>query len=101
MSENEHNKGKLLGKAVLAGERVMHIGAEAARLKTRASTAVEDAMIEARRIAKRGRYAAEDLVDETTYRIKRDPLRSVAITFAIGLGVGALAGWLAGRAQRS
>ena len=58
-------------------------------------------MIEARRIAKRGRYAAEDLVDETTYRIKRDPLRSVAITFAIGLGVGALAGWMAGRAQRS
>ena len=45
MSENEHNKGRLLGKAVLAGERVMQIGAEAARLKTRASTAVEDAVI--------------------------------------------------------
>lgn len=99
MSENE--KKSLLGKAVHAGERVIEAGAEATRLKVKASHAVEDAMVEARRIAKRGRYAAEDLVDETAYRIKRDPLRSVAITFAVGLGVGALAGWLAGRSGRS
>jgi ElaB/YqjD/DUF883 family membrane-anchored ribosome-binding protein len=95
MSEN--NERSLLGKAVHAGERVIEVGAEAARLKVRASHAVEDAVLEARRLAKRGRYAAEDLVDDATYRIKRDPLRSVAITFAVGLGVGALAGWLAGR----
>ncbi len=98
MSENE--KSSLLGKAVHAGERVVELGAEASRLKVRASHAVEDAMTEARRVAKRGRYAAEDLVDGTTHRIKRDPLRSVAITLAVGLGVGALAGWLAGRSGR-
>jgi ElaB/YqjD/DUF883 family membrane-anchored ribosome-binding protein len=98
MSENE--KSGLLGKAVHAGERVVELGAEASRLKVRASHAVDDAVTEARRLAKRGRYAAEDLVDETAYRIKRDPLRSVAITFAVGLGVGALAGWLAGRSRR-
>ena len=63
MSENE--KASLLGKAVHAGERVIQVGAEASRLKVQASHAVEDAMIEARRLAKRGRYAAEDLVDET------------------------------------
>ena len=99
MSEKE--KASLLGKAIHAGERVIKVGAEASRLKVQASHAVDDAMIEARRLAKRGRYAAEDLVDETTYRIKRDPLRSVAITFAVGLGVGALAGWLAGRSARN
>jgi len=99
MSEND--KKSLLGKAIHAGERVIEAGAEATRLKVKASHAVEDAMLEARRIAKRGRYVAEDLVDETAYRIKRDPLRSVAITFALGLGVGALAGWLAGRSGRS
>jgi len=66
----------------------------------RASHAVEDAMTEARRMAKRGRYVAEDLVDETAHRIKRDPFRSVAITLAVGLGIGALAGWLAGRGGR-
>jgi len=98
MSENE--KSSLLGKAVLAGERVVQVGAEAARLKVQASHAAEDAMTEARRLAKRGRYAAEDLVDETRHRIKQDPFRSVAVTLAVGLGVGALAGWLAGRGSR-
>ena len=97
MTEDE--KKSLLGKAVHAGERVVELGAEAARLKVRASHAVEDTMFEARRLAKRGRYAAEDLVDDA-YRIKRDPLRSVAITFAVGLGIGALAGWLTGRSGR-
>ena len=100
MAEEEEAKSSLLGKAVHAGERVVELGAEAARLKARAAHAVEDTMVEARRLAKRGRYAAEDLVDETTYRIKRDPLRSVAITFAVGLGIGALAGWLTGRSGR-
>ena len=98
MAEDE--KRSLLGKAARAGERVVEIGVEAARLKTRASHAVEDTMVEARRLAKRGRYAAEDLVDETAYRITRDPLRSVAVTFAVGLGIGALAGWLCGRSGR-
>ena len=93
----ENDKGSLVGKAVHAGERVLQVGVEASRLKVQASHAVEDAMTEARRLAKRGRYAAEDLVEETAYRIKRDPLRSIAITLAVGLGVGALDGWLAGR----
>ena len=97
----ENDKRSLLGKAVHAGERVVEAGVEASRLKVRASHAVEDAVTEARRLAKRSRYAAEDLVDDAQYRIKRDPLRSVAITFAVGLGVGALAGWLAGRHGRS
>ena len=96
----DEEKSGLLGKAVHAGERVVELGAEAARLKVRASHAVEDTMVEARRLAKRGRYAAEDLVDETVYRIKRDPLRSIAVTFAVGLGIGALAGWLTGRGGR-
>jgi ElaB/YqjD/DUF883 family membrane-anchored ribosome-binding protein len=96
----DEEKSGLLGKAVHAGERVVELGAEAARLKVRASHAVEDTMVEARRLAKRGRYAAEDLVDETVYRIKRDPLRSIAVTFAVGLGIGALAGWLTGRSGR-
>ena len=98
MAEDE--KRSLLVKAVRAGERVVELGVDAARLKARASHAVEDTMIEARRLAKRGRYAAEDMVDETAYRIKRDPLRSVAITFAVGLGIGALAGWFFGRSGR-
>jgi len=98
MSENE--KRSLLGKAVHAGERVIGVGASRTA-EGPGFTRSGRAMTEARRLAKRGRYAAEDLVDEASYRIKRDPLRSVAITLAVGLGVGALAGWLAGRSARS
>jgi len=49
----------------------------------------------ARRLARSGRRAAEDLLDDTAYRIRRAPLHSVAICFVIGLGLGALAGWRA------
>src|SRR4051812_44273706 len=101
MAEDDaEEKSGLLGKAAHVGGRVVELGVEAARLKVRATHAVEDTVVEARRLVNRGRYAAEDLVDETTYRIKRDPLRSVAITFAVGLGIGALAGWLSGRSGR-
>jgi len=95
MSQNE--KRSLLGKAVHAGGRAIEMGAGATRMRVRASHVVEDAITDARRLAKRGRYAAEDLVDDAAYRIKRDPLRAVAITFAAGFGLGMLAGLLAGR----
>ncbi|MGH9881278.1 MAG: hypothetical protein ACRD6N_07565 [Pyrinomonadaceae bacterium] len=96
----QNDKSGLLSKALHAGEKVAQVGVEATRLKAAASHAVEDAMTEARRLAKRGRYAAEDLIDETTHQIKRQPLRAVAITFAVALLVGLLAGFLAGRSSR-
>ena len=59
MEENE--KRSLLGKGMHVGERLAEVGDEATRLKTAASHAVEDAVTEAKRLAKRSRYAAEDL----------------------------------------
>ncbi len=95
MSDRE--KRGVLRTAVHAGERAMEFGAEASRMKVRASHVVEDSIADARRLIKRGRYAAEDFADDAAHRIKKDPLRSVAITFAVGLGIGFVAGWLAGR----
>ena len=97
MEENE--KSGLLGKAMHVGERLVEVGGEAERLKTAASHAVEDAVTEAKRLAKRSRYAAEDLVEDAAHRVKRDPLRSVGLGFAIGLGMGALAAWVATRRE--
>ena len=88
----ENDKSSLLGKA---RERLMEIGGEVSRLKTEASEAVEDRVVAARRLARRGRYAAEDLIDDAAHRVKRDPLRAMAIGLVVGFGVGALAVWLA------
>src|SRR4029077_18666568 len=66
MEGNE--KSSLLGKATHVGERPVEVGGEAARLKTAASHAVEDAVTEAKRLAKRIRYAAEDLMENAAHR---------------------------------
>jgi len=95
MEGNEKNG--LIAKAMHVGERLVEVGGEAARLKTAASHAVEDAVTEAKRLAKHSRYAAEDLMEDAAHRVKRDPLRSVGFGFAIGLGIGALAVWTATR----
>jgi ElaB/YqjD/DUF883 family membrane-anchored ribosome-binding protein len=96
----ENDKSSLLGKVRQVGKRLMEVGDEVSRLKAEASQAVEDRVIAARRLAKRSRYAAEDLIDDAAHRVKRDPLRSVAIDLAIGFGLGALAVWLATRNAR-
>ena len=98
MEQNE--KSSLLGKAMDLGERLAEVGDEASRLKTAASHVIEDAVTEAKRLAKRSRYAAEDLMEDAGHRVKRDPLRSVALGLAIGLGMGALSVWVATRNAR-
>jgi ElaB/YqjD/DUF883 family membrane-anchored ribosome-binding protein len=92
MQGNENNS--LLEKAMHVGERLAEVRGEAPRLKTAASHAVEDAVTEAKRFARRGRYAAEDLMEDAVHHVKRDPLRSVAFGFAVGLSIGALAVWV-------
>jgi ElaB/YqjD/DUF883 family membrane-anchored ribosome-binding protein len=91
----ENDKSSLLGKARHVGERLMEVGGEVSRLKAEASQAVEDGVVAGRRLAKRSRYAAEDLIDDATHHIKHEPLRSVAMGLVIGFGLGALAMWLA------
>jgi ElaB/YqjD/DUF883 family membrane-anchored ribosome-binding protein len=93
----ENDKSSLLGKVRQVGKRLMEVGDEVSRLKAEASQAVEDRVIAARRLAKRSRYAAEDLIDDAAHRVKRDPLRALAVGLTIGFGLGALAVWLATR----
>jgi ElaB/YqjD/DUF883 family membrane-anchored ribosome-binding protein len=94
-------KDGLLNKGLHVAEKVARAGYEVERLKARASHAVEDGTVAAKRMIKRGRYAAEDLREETAHRIKRDPFRAVLVTFGVGVGVGiafgSLVGLLAGR----
>jgi ElaB/YqjD/DUF883 family membrane-anchored ribosome-binding protein len=92
-----NDNSSLLEKAMHVGERLAEVRGEASHLKTAASHAVEDAVTEAKRFARRGRYAAEDLMEDAAHRVKRDPLRSVAFGFALGISIGALVVWVATR----
>jgi ElaB/YqjD/DUF883 family membrane-anchored ribosome-binding protein len=45
-----------------------------------------------KRAAKQGGDAAEEFLNDTTQRLQRHPLLTVATTFAVGLTAGALLG---------
>jgi ElaB/YqjD/DUF883 family membrane-anchored ribosome-binding protein len=47
----------------------------------------------ARRAVKQGGEAAEELLNDTTKKVKRNPLQTIAITFAVGATVGAVFAW--------
>jgi hypothetical protein len=60
-------------------------------------SAVEDYADATRRAARRGRLAAEDLMDEAAHSVKQRPLQIVALTFGLAFGTGVLFGWIASR----
>jgi len=93
MKENEESS--LLEKAMPVVEPLMGAERKISRLKTEASQAVEHGMTAARRLARRGRAATEDLIDNTALHIQDEPLWSVAMGLAIGFALGALTVWLA------
>jgi len=76
---------------------VEHI-AESAHQASRATSAVADAIENGigivRRAAKRGGDATEEFLDDTTQRIQRHTVMTVATTFAVGFTAGALIGWM-------
>lgn len=87
------NKGMLRRSFETAG-KVAEVALDVELIKKRVGTAVETAVIDAQRRVKRGRYAVEDLIEDTSHKIKKAPLRSVGIMFAAGIGFGMLTGWL-------
>lgn len=74
-----------------------HIG-ESVRKASCATSAIADAIEDGvrvvRRAAKQGGDAAEELLDDTTQRLQRHFVLTVATTFAIGVTAGTLIGWM-------
>ena len=90
----------LLQKAFHAGQELGKLGLDSAQIKTKIEDAVENGIQAAKRTVKNGQHAAEDVLDEAKYKIKREPLRSVAVSLGIGLGLGAIVGWVVSRNHR-
>ena len=74
-----------------------HIG-ESVRQASRATSAIAEAIDDGvgvvRRAAKQDGDAAEEFLNDTTQRIQRHPVLTVATTFAVGVAAGTLIGWM-------
>ena len=87
IQQTEQLKQKISKTAREADEQLKHLAKEAVHMKAAIAEAIEDRMNTARRAVKHGYRATEDFVDDTTHRIKRDPLRAVGISFVAGMAV--------------
>jgi ElaB/YqjD/DUF883 family membrane-anchored ribosome-binding protein len=85
-----------LGTAGNGGEQPGDLETEASRFRSAASRAVRNS----KAVAQRWGRQTRDVAANATDRIKDDPLRSAAITFVIGLALGALVGRWSGRQRQ-
>jgi len=79
------------------GEQITETARKASRVTSAVADAFEDGVEAAGRAVKQGGDAAEEFWDDTTKRLQRHPIETVAATFAIGVAVGILIGWMAKR----
>jgi ElaB/YqjD/DUF883 family membrane-anchored ribosome-binding protein len=66
----------------------------ASRITGTVADAMEDGVGVVKRAAKQGGDAVEAFLDDTTQRLQRHPLLSVATTFAVGFTAGAFMSWM-------
>jgi ElaB/YqjD/DUF883 family membrane-anchored ribosome-binding protein len=76
------------------GEQIDETAHKVSRAASAVADAFEDGVITARRMAKRGQHAAEELIDDSRKHVQDRPFETLAITFAAGIAAGAAIGWL-------
>lgn len=81
----------VLGKA---GDQIAETAHRASRATAAMTEAFEDSIGMAKRAVKHGCEAAEELMEDTEFRIKRHPLETVIGSFAVGAMVGIVLGWM-------
>lgn len=75
-------------------EHVAGTAQKASQAASAVADAFEDGIGAVRRVAKQGGDAAEEFIDDTTKRLQRHPIETVVTTFAIGVALGTLIGWM-------
>jgi hypothetical protein len=81
-------KAEVLDKVIQAASITAEVGAGVGHMKEAVAEFIDDGLKSAKRAARHGRRAAEDLVDDARYQFKQRPVGTAAICFAIGLGLG-------------
>jgi hypothetical protein len=92
----KNNKETIVSQTVeeRAAEHIVASAHQASRATSAVGDAIEDGVRVARRAARKGGDAAEEFLNDTTRRVQRHPLVTVAAGFAGGLAVGAMIGWM-------
>jgi len=75
-------------------EQIGKSARQASRATSAIADAIEDGVGVVRRAAKQGGDTAEEFLDDTTQRLQRHLVLTVATTFAVGVTAGALIGWM-------
>jgi len=77
-----------------SAEHIAESAHHASRATSAVADAIEDGVGVVRRAAKQGGDAAEEFLNDTTQRIQRHLVLTVATTFAAGVTAGTLIGWM-------
>jgi len=67
---------------------------QASRITSAVGDAIEDGVRVVRRAAKQGGDAAEEFLTDTSQRIQRHPMLTVATAFAVAFAAGTFTGWV-------
>jgi ElaB/YqjD/DUF883 family membrane-anchored ribosome-binding protein len=97
--DNESNSR--MRNALETAGKFAEAGMDVRLLKKRLETAVEDAFLEAERMAKHGKHAMADVIDDTTYWVKKNPWHAVGCAAGAAFGVGLCLGWFTSRLSTS
>ena len=73
--------------------QAVHLSREARLLKSVATDVVEDGVYAARRTIKKATQHALEARDELAFRVKREPLKTLAFAVGVGALLGLAAGW--------
>ena len=77
-----------------SAERIAESAHQASRATSAVADAIEDGVGVVRRAAKQSGDAAEEFLNDTTERIQRHLVLTVATTFAVAFSAGTLIGWM-------
>jgi len=81
------------------GEQVADTAHKASRAASAVADAFEDGVRTVRSTARQGKFAAEELLDDTRQHLRRRPIETVMAIFAAGIAAGAAFGWMIKRKQ--
>ena len=95
---NTETKSRMSDALETAG-KIAEVGVDFRLLKKRLGNAVDDAVLEAERMAKHGKRAMEDVREDTTYWIKKNPWQSVGYVAGAAFGIGLCLGWFTSRVR--